>query len=105
MAAGGSIAEVDAVDIDHYADQLAPDGAEEMAMRQMNIAQAKAHLSELVQQALSGDEVVIARDGKPMVRLVPVVEKNPRILGLSSGPGFFMADDFDAPLDDFAEYM
>jgi prevent-host-death family protein len=74
-------------------------------MRQVNIAEAKAHLSELVQQALTGDEVVIARDGKPMVRLVPVTAKTERALGLARSDGFFMADDFDAPLDDFAGYM
>ena len=39
---------------------------------EMNIAEAKAKLSSLVQKALDGEEVVIARDGKPAVRLVPV---------------------------------
>lgn len=43
---------------------------------EMNIAEAKAKLSSLVQKALDGEEVVIARDGKPAVRLVPV-EKRP----------------------------
>lgn len=39
---------------------------------QMNIAEAKAKLSSLVQKALDGEEVIIARDGKPVVRIVAV---------------------------------
>ncbi len=39
---------------------------------QMNIAEAKAKLSSLVQKALDGEEVIIARDGVPAVRIVPV---------------------------------
>jgi prevent-host-death family protein len=42
-----------------------------LPMRQANIYAAKAHLSELVQAALDGEEVWIARAGKPLVRLVP----------------------------------
>ncbi len=41
---------------------------------QMNIAEAKAKLSSLVQKALDGEEVIIARDGSPAVRLTPVNE-------------------------------
>lgn len=41
-------------------------------VHQFNIAEAKAHFSELVQRALKGDEVVIARDNKPMLRSVPI---------------------------------
>lgn len=39
---------------------------------QMNIAEAKAKLSSLVQKALDGEDVIIARDGKPVVRIVAV---------------------------------
>jgi len=39
---------------------------------QMNIAEAKAKLSELLDRALAGEEIVVARAGKPLVRLVPV---------------------------------
>ena len=41
-------------------------------MSQFNIAEAKARFSELVQKALLGEEVVIARDNKPLLRLIPV---------------------------------
>jgi prevent-host-death family protein len=50
---------------------------------QMNIAEAKAKLSALVQKALDGEEVILARDGKPVARIVPVeaAEKPKRRFG------------------------
>ena len=71
----------------------------------MNIAEAKAHLSELVDRALSGEEVIIARDGKPLLRLSPL--QSP--LGKRRKPGTArgrvrMSADFDATPEDFAEY-
>ena len=45
-----------------------------------NIAEAKSRLSELVQRARMGEEVVIARDNKPVARLVPLVDRGqPRV--------------------------
>lgn len=44
----------------------------------VNIADAKATLSELVDAAVAGDDIVIARKGKPMVKLIPVAEMQPR---------------------------
>ena len=41
-------------------------------MKQYNIADAKSHFSELVKLALLGEEVVIARDNKPLLRLSPI---------------------------------
>lgn len=41
-------------------------------MRQFNVHAAKTHLSRLIADACNGEEIVIARDDKPMVRLVPV---------------------------------
>lgn len=76
-------------------------------MTQVNIAEAKAHLSELVQKALAGEEVIIARDNKPQVRIVPIEQpkKGKRRPGSGKGSIVYIATDFDAPLDDFAEYM
>ena len=70
-------------------------------MAQFNVAEAKARFSELVQKAVSGEEVVIARDNRPLLRLVP--------LGASAGkrkPGsargrVWMAADFDRTPEDF----
>ena len=67
-----------------------------------NVAEAKANFSTLVRKALRGEEVVIARDNKPLLRLVPVGVPS-RAPGTAKGR-IAMADDFDAPLEDFADY-
>lgn len=55
-------------------------------MKTVNIQAAKAHLSRLVEEAAQGEEIVIAKAGKPMVRLVPVSSPpGPRTLGLLAG--------------------
>lgn len=72
-------------------------------MSQFNIAQAKSHFSELVDKALMGEEVVIARDNKPLLKLVPVKTKAKRQPGSGKSDVLFVAADFDAPLADFAE--
>jgi len=68
-------------------------------MTMVNIHAAKTHLSRLVDQAAAGDEIVIARAGKPVARLVPLAEKPKRILGLLKGQ-LKIPKDFDAPLPD-----
>ena len=69
-------------------------------MKQVNIHEAKTHLSQLLSQALSGEEIVIAKAGKPMVRLVPVEEPIcDRILGQDEGL-FTVPEDFNDPLPD-----
>jgi prevent-host-death family protein len=45
---------------------------------QFNVAEAKAKLSELLDRALTGEEIIIARAGKPLVRLAPTGGKAPR---------------------------
>jgi len=67
-----------------------------------NVAEAKAQLSTLVRKALQGEEVIIARNNTPLVRLVPVAVQQ-RKPGSARGQAT-MDDDFDAPLDDFAGY-
>jgi prevent-host-death family protein len=72
---------------------------------QVNMHDAKTKLSELVAAAESGEEVIIARNGEPAVRLVAVrVEHPPVRLGALLGQ-IELADDFDAPLDDFVPYV
>jgi len=61
---------------------------------------AKTHLSELVELAAQGREIIIAKSGKPKARLMPLAPKDTRHLrkpGLGRGRGW-IADDFDAPL-------
>ena len=67
-----------------------------------NVAEAKAHFSTLVRKALQGEEVVIARDNTPLVKLVPVGVRS-RTPGSAKGR-IRIAADFDAPLADFDDY-
>jgi len=52
---------------------------------QVNIAEAKAKLSSLLDRALAGEEIIIARAGKPLVRLTPVERPAPRKRGAWRG--------------------
>jgi len=63
----------------------------------VNMYEAKSNLSKLVEEAEAGEEVILARAGHPVVRLVPVRQKGRRKLGSWKGQ-VWMADDFDAPL-------
>ena len=66
----------------------------------VSLYDAKTHLSELVEQAAQGREIIIAKSGKPKARLVPLAPQDTRNLrkpGLGKGRGW-IADDFDAPL-------
>lgn len=70
----------------------------------VNVAEAKARLSSLIEDALRGEEVVIARRNVPAVRLVVVEEaRKERRLGTWKGL-VELAPDFDETPDDFAEY-
>ena len=75
-------------------------------MRRINIHEAKTHLSRLVDEVNAGEEIVIAKAGKPLARLIPFRGRpGRRKLGALSGR-FSVPDDFDAPLpsrvlDDF----
>ncbi len=65
-------------------------------MTKVNIHEAKTNLSKLLEKALGGEEVVIARAGKPLVKLVPVkdAEDTEDWFGMDEGKGW-IADDFD----------
>lgn len=73
-------------------------------MKPVNVAEAKARLSELIDAALAGEEVVIARRNVPLVRLTAVDDaKVQPTFGKLRGK-VRMTDDFDDPLEDFDEY-
>lgn len=75
-------------------------------MAQVTIHEAKTHLSKLIQRALDGEDIIIAKGNQPMVKLVVVPEmRKARKIGGAQDVIVQMAEDFDAPLDDFAEYM
>lgn len=65
--------------------------------------EAKTQLSKLVEEVEHGEDVVIARAGKPVARLIPYVEeRKPRVPGLLKGK-IWMSDDFDDPLPEWEE--
>ena len=66
-------------------------------MPSINIHEAKTHLSRLIEEVAAGGEVIIAKAGKPMARLVPIEARKPLPWGLLKGK-ITVADDFDAPL-------
>ena len=73
-------------------------------MQQFNIAEAKAHLSELVQKAMMGEQIVIARDNKPLAMLVPIKRaRQKRTPGSGKGQILFMAESFEAMPQGFEE--
>ena len=69
------------------------------SMVEVNVHEAKTHLSRLLVRVAGGEEIVIARAGKPVARLVPVEPKPQRVIGQDDGL-FEVPDDFDAPLPD-----
>ena len=73
---------------------------------QVNIHEAKTQLSKLIQAAVNGKQVIIARGNKPIVRLEVLPEtRSHRKIGNPKGLILSMADDFDEPLNDFKDYM
>lgn len=67
---------------------------------QVNIHHAKTHLSKLLERVETGEEILIARNGKPIAKIVPISAK-PDYSWLGQNRGKIrIADDFDAPLPD-----
>ncbi len=72
----------------------------------VNIHEAKTHLSKLIERVEAGEEIIIARAGKPVAKLVPLGRATePRNLGIWAGK-VWIAPDFDDPLpDDIQRYF
>lgn len=67
-------------------------------MIQVGVHEAKTYFSRLLARVISGEEVIIARSGHPVARLLPIQNPaSPRVPGMDKGKGF-VAKDFDAPL-------
>jgi prevent-host-death family protein len=76
-----------------------------MVMLRVTLAEASAQLAQLVEAALQGEEIVIVRDEQPAVKLMPMLPvKRHRKPGSAKGL-ITISDDFDAPLEDFKDYM
>lgn len=66
--------------------------------KQVNIHEAKTHLSKLLARLKEDEEIIIAKAGKPIARLVPVIERPTRRSPGSAKGKVTIAADFDAPL-------
>jgi prevent-host-death family protein len=66
------------------------------------VADAKSHLSEIIQKVMMGESIIITKENRPVVKIVPI---KPVTCNPGTGKGIWMAPDFDEPLADFAEYM
>ncbi len=73
-------------------------------MLQVNVEEAKVRLLDLINAVLRGETVVILKASHEAVQLVPVLPVARRQFGSAKGL-VIMAEDFDAPLPDFNEYM
>ena len=74
-------------------------------MPQFNVAEAKARFSELVQKAVSGEEIVIARDNRPLLRLVPLAAPGGRRRPGSAKGRIWMSPGFDRTPEDFEDHV
>jgi antitoxin (DNA-binding transcriptional repressor) of toxin-antitoxin stability system len=73
-------------------------------VHQINIDEAKSKLPALIDAAINGEEIVIAKDDQHVVKLVPISRAKPRPQFGSAKGLISMSDDFDEPLEDFADY-
>lgn len=72
------------------------------------IQDVQNHLVEMIHRLAPGDVIVITENDRPVARILPAekpAEPKPRQPGTLRGTVLYMAPDFDAPLDDFKEYM
>jgi antitoxin (DNA-binding transcriptional repressor) of toxin-antitoxin stability system len=75
-------------------------------MSTVTLEEAQAQLPQLIEQLQPGEEIIITRDHKPVARLTgqaPV--RKARRAGTLKGSVLYMAPDFDAPLEEFKDYM
>ena len=75
-------------------------------MRQVSIEEAQAQFLLLIESALNGEEIVITQEDQPILKFVAIDSpKFQRQPGKGKHLMITMSDDFDEPLEDFAEYM
>jgi len=76
-------------------------------MKTVNVHEAKTHFSALIASVQDGEEIVIAKAGKPVAKLTRFEgQEAKRVLGRDAGLDFWIADDFDEFVpEEFAEYL
>lgn len=75
-------------------------------VKEVGTYEAKTHFSKLLDDVASGTKIIITRHGKPMAEMTPPPARRKQAkFGCAKSPNFYMADDFDAPLEVFKGYM
>lgn len=74
-------------------------------MQTIDVKDAQAQLTNLLSSLEQGEEIIITRDLQPIAKLVGLSSAKGRRQPGSAKGVIWMADDFDAPLEDFKEYM
>jgi prevent-host-death family protein len=76
-----------------------------MSEHAIDLDHARTQLQELVRQAARGEDVILTEGGRPVAKIIPIARaQGPREFGSARGL-IHMADDFDEPLEEFADYM
>lgn len=73
-------------------------------MHQVDFIEVRAHFPDLIEAAINGEEVLITRDDQPVLKIVRVEPARPRPKFGSAKGMVTIADDFDAPLEEFRDY-
>ncbi len=73
-------------------------------MAVVTIHQAKTHFSQLIQRALAGEEIIVAKGKEPVAKIIPIPEaQKERRLGGAKGIVKHISDDFDEPLEEYLD--
>jgi antitoxin (DNA-binding transcriptional repressor) of toxin-antitoxin stability system len=72
---------------------------------QVSLIEAAASLTDLVEAAINGEEVILLNGDRPAIRLTPIESLKPRPKFGSAKGLVWMSDDFDEPLEELKEYM
>jgi antitoxin (DNA-binding transcriptional repressor) of toxin-antitoxin stability system len=72
---------------------------------QVSVTEAAAHLNELIQAAIDGEEVIVLTGDRPAIKFTPIASVKPRPKFGSAKGLVWMSDDFDEPLAEMKEYM
>ncbi len=74
-------------------------------MQQVDINEAQSQFKVLIEDALKGDEIIITKEQKAVVKLVSLINEEPKPIFGSAKGLIEISEDFDEPLEDFEEYM
>lgn len=76
-------------------------------IKEVGVFEAKTHLSRLLDEVAAGQTIYLTKHGKRVAELRPpeASKRKKAKFGCAKGPGFYMAPDFDAPIEEFKDYM